>query len=107
MGKPSLFNLAAAVSLLLCVAVARLWVRSFRASDTVARFGHPIGVHQCFTARGSVTYVRHYSAGAGSDGAVWWGRWGAALPAEQERSLTHPVAPGVGFFRGATLSLKN
>ena len=103
--KRRLFNLAATVSLVLCAAITVLWARSYRTADTVARYEYPMGAHQCFTARGSIFYFRHYSSA--TDRTVWWVKFGAVLPPKQQGSMLHPVLPGIDFFRGPVLSVKN
>jgi hypothetical protein len=45
--KRHFFNLAAAISLVLCVAVCALWLRSLYVCDLVGRFGHPTIFVRC------------------------------------------------------------
>jgi hypothetical protein len=47
-----LFTLCSALSLLLCVAVGMLWVRSYRVEDTIEYFGATSGLRQAAASRG-------------------------------------------------------
>jgi hypothetical protein len=53
-----LFNLAAAVSLVLCVATAALWVRSYRASET-AEWTREWVKHGLCVSRGTLRYHKY------------------------------------------------
>src|SRR5688500_18191657 len=60
--RRKLLTFASGLSLLLCVAVCLLWVRSYPVSDNVQRYrlspGDPKELYQLFTAPGAVGYGR-------------------------------------------------
>lgn len=71
-----LFNLAALVSLLLCVGVAGLWVRSYWASDQL-RYGNlrngrlPFPAQMLALQRGHI-FIQHAPLAAHHDGTIQW-----------------------------------
>jgi hypothetical protein len=76
-----LFTLCAAVSLLLCVAVCVLWVRSYSVMDIVAvRQGENLA-DRLYSSRGSLALMMERPRpGGASDPSTLWGKLGRGSP---------------------------
>lgn len=107
--KRKLFTLCSAVSLLLCVAVVTLWIRSYSTSDSLLLYGADVGVcdrtAECF--RGVVRIAWFADVSAVNDGRPRLLLWSHPADEQTEEFFTgwFPVQSVLGFGYKETPSL--
>jgi hypothetical protein len=88
--KRRVFNMLAAVSLVLCAAVITLWLRSYRVSDDFWWWGERYGVG-LFSSEGRIE--------------LWQGTWTPTAQGGSPEMVHLAVSPPVGFLRQPTRGL--